>query len=240
MKTILFILMLSTITFAKSPLKIAHEIEREILSDSREMPKLKKRIDIAMSLAIKIAGKELRKKNYNLLAENLETKWREDYGSTMFQKGRPIGDHPPLNQWLADMYEQIEMVLGRNLCIGTHIAIIKTLNSGVPVVVNPVNFPMGVVSGTREQEYVRHCSGNSLFVDEPYNGVVPEVCWAAGFIACEVLGGTFLCGIVADVGEKLIGTFVTPGLCAKIFNVANGTDDRGKAYIGLSEAISGD
>jgi hypothetical protein len=206
---------------ARTPGRIAAEIEQAILDDSDDMPRFKSIVDQAVNRALSDACQALRDKGEYQLPASIEYEWQTYYNSSIFVI-RNIGDHKPISQWLSQKYEMIELILGRQFCITTHIAALKTFNSGIPVVFHPCTFPMDSVVGSKSDEYKHHFAGHSINVpEEPYNGVVPEAVFFAVEISCMAgtTGvGSFLCGIAAGIGEKLMATYIAPKLSDRIYS----------------------
>lgn len=203
---------------AKTPLGIAREVEGEILSDSSEMAYTKKVIDQGMNRAIEIAEYHLNDRKEFQLADELHYGWKLTYNKTLFG-ARDIGDHAGIFQWVNSIYRKIELVLGRDFCVSSHIAAMLTFNSA-NVVVKPCSFPMDSIPGDRVDEYRRHFAGKSSVSDSNYNGVIPEAVYFAVEIGC--LAGTsgigsMVCSLAASVGEKMIATFVAPRLSDRVY-----------------------
>lgn len=234
MKTslILFILLLSILSYGKTPLGIAVEVEADVNSDLDSitnnhpvLTRMQKRVDAAANGALNVAVGELKKKGKFELSDQIKTEWQMYYGSSLFASNRNIGDHKPVSQWLSDRYEQIELVLGKSFCINSHIADLKSLNFGVPVVFHPCNFPMDMIKDPRVVEYKRHFCGGTAGDDE-YNGVLPVVSYWAVYVGCEAasqgLGFVAVCGMAATGVEKFIQNFVAGAVSDRIYNKSCG------------------
>lgn len=218
----------------KTPTKVASEIEDDVMADLDSVQtshptlyKLRSRVDFAMNGALYLAFYELRKKGQVALANQIQNDWEKVYEKTMFRTPsmRDIGDHAPLNKFIADSYDKIEFVLGQSFCISSHIADIKSLNFGIPVVFKPCSFPMDKIIDPRKVEYKRHFCGG-VPGDDTYNGVMPVVSYWAVYIGCTAatsgLGFMPVCGLVGGVGEKIIQNFVAPAMSDRIFTRACG------------------
>ncbi len=207
---------------------IARRVGREIKNDtSKTFEVLKKKSDMAMNAALDLAVQELRKKGEEQVANNLEIEWAFFYGKSLFKNPRGIGAHKPINKWIADQYELIESILGRDFCIRSHIADIKSLNYGVPVTVDPCKFPMDGIEGMRATEYKRHFCGKSPKVqDEPYFGTVPVVTYWTVYVGCLAgtsgTGYSFACGFSAEIAERVCASYIAPGLSDFTFKKACG------------------
>jgi hypothetical protein len=214
--------------FAKTPTRIAAEVEEGINADEQSLSShsvvlqsLRDRVDAAMTSALNVAAEELDSRGYQADANDIRMTWAIEYHYSMFYESRNIGDHKPVSQWVADKYNTIEFLLGRDFCIKSHIADIKTINYAVPVVFRPCSFPMDNVQGERSVEYKRHfCGGASG--DDTYNGLVPVVTYWAVYIGCSAAtsgtGFVFVCGIAGTLGEKIIQNYVAASMSDRIYN----------------------
>lgn len=211
----LLCILFSLNALGKTSLQYAREIEDGIENDTVEMPFLKNYVDRAINGALKRAIGELRKKGAQSFADEIEYEWAMYYGESLFVSNRPIGDHKPISQWLSEKYEQIEAILGIEVCEQLHISDIKSINHGVPVSIHPCSFQMDNVSGDRVDEYVRHIAGGPIG-DDKYYGVLPVISWWAAEIGCLASGGAFICGPIAMVTEKVMGV-VSPSIGRKIY-----------------------
>jgi len=228
MKTFLLAALLCLPVFADTyEERVAKLIGQEIQNDSKVFNVLKRRSDEAMNAALALAVEELKLKGKTQLAVNIEWEWQTIYGRSLFNSSRGIGAHKPINQWVADQYELIEAVLGRDFCIRSHIADIKSLNFGVPVTVDPCDFPMDGIEGARSTEYKRHFCGKSPKVqDEPYFGTVPVITYWAVYVGCLAgtsgTGFSFACGFAGEIAERVSAAYIAPPLSDFTFKRACG------------------
>lgn len=193
-----------TMAYAKTPLQIAREVENAADNDTIQFPAIKQYADSAVNGALDIAMTELRRKGFNHLAEEIFSEWNYTYGRSMFLSTYNIGDHKPVLQFLADIYEKIEAALTRPICIKLHISDIKSLNHGIPVAIHPCTFPMDAVLGDRSIEYARHLNGGPQS-DDAYYGVLPVCVYWAVRIGCSAAGvSAIVCPIAADIGERIM------------------------------------
>jgi hypothetical protein len=199
---ILSLMIVCSLSYGKTPLQYATEMEQSVETDRVDFPIVKKYADQAVDGALKRAIKELRKKGYSSYAQTIEFEWTAYYGNSLFTDERNIGDHKPINQWLAEKYQVIEMFLGVEVCKALHISDIKTLNFGIPVTIHPCSFPMDLVQGERVDEYVRHFAGGPNG-DDTYYGVIPVITyWAVVIPLTPTL--PIGAGIVASIAERLM------------------------------------
>ena len=230
MKYLLFLFM-SLPCLADTPRQIAREVEDQIRMDMSESqtgfyqrlpsPRLQVLIDQAMNNALQVAQGELINKGYPEYAEAVGHTWRGVYGASMFNNSG-IGAHAPVWAWLAKEYDSVEQLLGREFCISTHIADIKTINYTLPVVFRPCTFPMDGIQGLRIDEYRDHACGKSIQTDEVYNGLIPTVVYWSVYGGCSAatsgIGFMFVCGTVSGIGEQIMANEIAPGLSDDIFH----------------------
>lgn len=217
-----FVFIGCVVATAKTPARIVAETEEEILSDDSNMRGTKTIIDTGINWAIERGALELEKKGYAQDAQTIRNEWSMLYAKTLFlYDNRDIGDHPGIFQWVEDTYRRIELLLGHDLCVSSHIDLMLTFNNGAPVAVHPCTFKMDGVPGLPIDEYRRNIAGKSVVSDSRYEGVIP----GAVFVACEIACmagtsgiGSVVCGMAAGIGEKLMATYVAPRLADRIFN----------------------
>lgn len=230
-KLLIAFFLMGSCVYAKTPMRYAMELEEDLLTDTVEMPKLKKRIDQATDMAFKLAVYHLREKGAHSVADNIEYEWNAYYGKTLFNS-RGIGAHDPIWAWLASKYDTIEGVLGKDFCIRSHIAALKTFNFTPPVVLKPCTFEMDGINAPRIEEYRKHfCGGTN--VGEPYWGLVPELSYFAVYIGMSAAtagtGFVLVSSLVANVAERLIA-MVADDLSDKVFNRFCGGFEIGNGY----------
>lgn len=97
----------------------------------------------ALNQVLRTAEIQLRKGGYNAEADKLNGGWKQMsalyfHGENNFLK---LGDHAPLNQWLADTYNMVEAAVGPEKCASLHLDDIKSINYGFPVVIHPSGDP---------------------------------------------------------------------------------------------------
>lgn len=219
MKNFIFALLLSIPVYATdsvSPLQESARLEQDILNG-----RLAENVEKSLDALIHVAATEIRKKGHSFEADSLESEWFSTYKYSFrsFTNGmRDIGDHAPLSVWLAQKYDQIEFILGVQVCKNTHLSDLKTFNFTIPIVFKPCVFPMDNVSGDRMSEYRKHFSeGNT------YYGLVPVTSYWITYAA--ITGATFGTGYVyiaslgATVAEKLIA-MVAPKISDKVYERA--------------------
>lgn len=211
---ILLMMFLCIPLFAKTPMQISREIEKEIMADGRDMRSLKKYIDQGMEQAILRATNALVDRGRFDVANEVWGDWLS-LNRTMFPM-RDQGDHEPIVKKINELYFKVEFILGREFCVNTHISAILTFNSA-NVVVRPCTFPMDNVQGERVDEYLKHFAGRSIFVDSYYNGLLPEVVYFATLIGCSASGAVPLCGLAASAADKITATLIAPKLGQYIY-----------------------
>lgn len=219
---LLFFVCISLPAFS-TPSSVVTEVESHTMKD-KEFSYLKKIIDSGMNRALEKAVDALNEKGEYRLSQEIANEWSYLFHKTLFNDDRDIGDHAGISTWINDTYRKIELVLGREFCVESHIAAMLTFNSA-NVVIKPCTFPMDSVPGERTDEYRRHFAGQSMISDSKYNGVVPEAAYFVMEIAC--LAGTsgigsFACSMAAGIVEKMMALFVAPQLSDFIYNKSCG------------------
>lgn len=107
-----------------------------------------------------------------------------------------LGDHSPFNAYLAQLYTQLESILGEEVLRRTRLTDIKVINYAVPVVFDP-RMENGTWSHvTPKLEYTLH------FV--PFAGTLTFWVAQGGCRAASV--SSFICGTIASFAENLMKT----------------------------------
>jgi hypothetical protein len=220
---IILVALLNPLTgFCKgSPVREVARLEQDILNN-----KLPDRATYALEILLGRAAKELKARGHKVEADRLLAEWKVKHRRIFYTYAlatmRDIGDHQALNQWLADKYEMLEIILGVDICKSLHLSDIKTFLYTPPIVFRPSTFPMDNVQGERIDEYRRHFNEGAV-----YYGLVPVVSywviWGACTVGTSGMGAVaMLCGIAGSVGERLLATFVGPKLSDWVYNKATG------------------
>lgn len=183
------------------------------------LPRVAQRVDESLDHLVTLGISKLREAG-DLDADRYESQWYasyQGYVSLYMMQGHDIGDHAPLVKWLADFYDHLVSVLGVQICIATHLSSIEIFNFGLPVAFRPCTFDMDSVSGERIDEYRRHFAKGDV-----YYGVASEATYWVVDIACMVAsqgtGVVWLCGTIGNIAEKVMGSYIAPGLSDRIYN----------------------
>jgi hypothetical protein len=215
--TVLFSLVVSAPVFAGS-LKTetnagrirAEETMDELNSDVENLASFEQAIDQVLDAA----ALGLQEKGFNQEAEKIKGDWKNlsniyFHGPQGFLK---LGDHTPLNQWLADVYNIVEGSLGQERCASTHLEDIKNINFGFPVVIHPKGDPAtGLAWGMAE--YGEH------FV--PF---ATAVSFWTGKVVCKRFVKSVASSICSNSLEKfrsVVGEYVAPRISDEIYSRFN-------------------
>lgn len=180
------------------------------------------RTDQALDALVTRAIGQLNDAHEFAAASQYQTEWALKFRGFIVRsmQTRDIGDHAPLIQWLADFYDFVEGVIGVQVAKATHISDIKTFNFCIPIVFHPKTFPMDLVTGTREDEYVRHCNKGDV-----YYGLLPVITYWVVDIGCDIAthgtGVIWACGTIATVAELAMADLFGSPLCQFIYEKAN-------------------
>lgn len=195
-----------------TPVQQAAQLEQSILDG-----KLEEKSEQALGNLIQTAAGELRRKGHAQEADQMESEWFNTFRYTLrtFATSRNIGDHKPLSEWLAKKYDMLEFILGIDLCKKMHLSDLKTFNFCIPVVFKPCN------PEWNKDEYRNHFSK-----DPNYYGLLPVVSYWLGYGICVGAsmgtGFVFVCGLLGDTVERLVGQFVSDGLSDRVYERACG------------------
>lgn len=109
-----------------------------------------------------------------------------------------LGDWPPLSDWLAEKYDQLEALIGPEAMAFTHLDDIKVINYAVPVVFDPCN-----ELWSNYEEMSLH------FI--PLTGTLSYwLAWAACTGGTWGLGIGIICTPVGMASEHIMITYIAP------------------------------
>lgn len=189
----------------------ARETVNEIEKDVQDIAPMEK----AMAQLLESTANVLRREGFNKEADRIGTEWKQ-MSAVYFNKSNnllKLGDHAPLNQWLADIYNLVEGSLGQEKVSEYHLDDIKFINYGFPVVIHPSGDPStGKAWGM--QEYSEH------FV--PFSTAVSY--WAGYFVCKKVIkSGTLanMCNSSLDTFRSTIESYIAPGVSDEIYRRFN-------------------
>jgi len=209
-------------------------VRRDMEESAQDLERLSHKTDAALGNLIKRTSWVLKQKGFAADAEQLSFEYESFYTQAVYFTYLGVvpvelGDHAPLNQWLADWYNKIEEKLGKDLCRILHIMDIKILNYGIPVVFNPkVSEQWCVETGSDcKAEYSLHFAGKMTGNwSWEYNGVLGVVSYWSAWMVCTVgtWGGgaiTFICSPIATVVEMGVDKYVSPKASDWLFDRVN-------------------
>lgn len=211
MKT--FLVSLFAILFLQSSISVAFDhrpISRHVENDfsSQDQMAMAYRTDAALGSMVKLAVWKLRSIGKSKEANRIEDQWENThkgsltrYTQKLLGGAEDIGDYKPLSEWLANLYKELEKILGKVTMNLLHLDDINTANYTIPVV-----FAMTKVLGDVKidaPEYKKH------FV--PFSGVVGY--WSV-WITCEVVtygsGWFIICTPAGTASRYVMVNYVSP------------------------------
>ena len=188
---------LSSTNKLKTPLYYANQAKYEITHGQ-----IRERTNLALDAIISVAYTQLKQNGHSEEAALLKEQWNNQWYGYLLRV-RDIGDHDPLSQWLADTYQKLEDILGKEICEFLHLDDINTVNFALPVVFScTIAFHKG--------DYQMH------FV--PLSGVVTY--WGT-VLSCWVFTsgiGSFFCSPLGMLTERLMVRYIAPGLSDRIYD----------------------
>lgn len=208
-------------TALASPARAAfdyHPALKSFQADLESEDKLKMAQDGDRALAglIKMAVRELNRQGYPEKAAEVQSEYAE-YANYLYitvmqeQQGLlgDIGDHNPLSAWLTKLYNDLESILGFEVCHFLHLDDINTMNYVIPVV-----FHLKVLGGDQigEPEYALH------FV--PFSGITAYwTIWAICEVGTSGTAWVLVCMPAGTGAEIITERFIAPPLAPKIYPV---------------------
>jgi hypothetical protein len=203
---------------------VEKEERKEIIKDLKialsDKVETAKKVDKVTENMIKLAVFSLKQKGYDQEAADIEQEYLDNYQNYTYLYAigsvGAIGDHPPMWEWLDKVEKRLREKLGDFIMKVTRLEDLKTLNYGIPVVLQPGGDerfdPMVLFT---KKDYSEH------FI--PFSGVISYwitwgVCVGATFGAGAV---TFICSPIGMLAERVVVTRVAPPLSDKIWDRAN-------------------
>ncbi len=193
----------------------------------------------ALDSMFREAARQLRSYAFAMDADQLEQEWTSYYSPLMLGLiAEDVGDHEPLNEWIADKYARLEYIFGVDLMEITHLRDIWVFNFTIPVVFKPHQAEQWCIDtlsvhadDTCVREYGRHFIGTKYLQPDPYatevlhHGFSGVATYWIVFAACEAgtygTGTAFACSSVATTAEVGIEKYVAPYVSVKIWEKAN-------------------
>ena len=211
-------------------------VKLDMYNASKDLEVFSHKADQAMSRLVARAAWTLDRKGYSNDAKQLTTEYEQFYTQAVYYTYLGVvpvnlGDHKPLNQWLADWYDKIEAKIGVTLCKALHLIDIKIMNYGIPVVFNPKG-RADIGEKYDLADYQDHAGGHmtskysfayhGLFGATAY-WLTDLICWAATMGG----GAVFICGLIATGVEWGFDKFISPKAAKLIYCKANGAATAG-------------
>lgn len=239
MNKLLVLALLSTVAFSDVVDRPPYTEDEVQAQAKRHSKRIRDQIDAGgmvqvRSLTTSTVDALIRKAHAHLIAngfkeeaEQILIDWETDYQFSLFtDRERHIGDHPPLSVWLRLVYTTLKLSLGLGTVKSLHLSDIETINSAVPVVFHPCDFPMGPVTISRKEEYKNHFAKDVTNDVTPAGndglyGLIPVVTYWAIEAPCMI--GTsgilsLICSPVSTAAEFIMAKTLAPKLSDKIFD----------------------
>ena len=140
-------------------------------------------------------------------AESLSKEWTQLLVANSGQfSNLDLGDHVPLNQWLADVYSRIEAKLTARVCHWLRFDDLKIFNYAIPVVFNPKG-----LNGDKWDlhEYRKHFT--------PFSGAVTY--WTVSGACQASTSGliSWVCGTIAEAPRYAMEKWIAPRLSDRVY-----------------------
>lgn len=171
---------------------------------------VKQGVENALNRMVSTGVDMLRAKGYKQDAQRFSHSWQ----AMNVSRALDLGDHEPLNAWMANYYEVLAQRFGEGILKQLHLDDVLTLNYAIPVVFKPNGSTKGAMTETWDMtEYRKH------FV--PFSGIVTY--WTSLGVcmyAAAQTGATALsenCGQIANLLSKGMVMYPAPKLSDWIF-----------------------
>lgn len=177
--------------------RLAAQFEKDIRAG-----RLNVKANHAIQTLLRRGAYEMKLHGHYGVADFMMYEWATRYQYML--TSRDLGDHAPLSQWLAEKYEEMEFILGKDICHALRLDNIKIINFGIPVALFCVDHVDAV-------EYQKHF--------QPLAGVVTY--WST-FGVC--IGATFgtgflFCTPIAMGTEWIMYNAIAPNLSPQIWTM---------------------
>lgn len=180
----------------------------ELMDELQTTNTLRMKTISSLDFQFAVACKVLKQNGYKKEAQKLQDEWQNQWMAVM-RATRDLGDHKPLNEWIAKKYKELVELLGQDVVNFFHLDDINIINYAIPVVFN-------CHIAYNETDYSQH------FV--PLSGVIAY--WGAAGTCILVSSGigVFFCSPIGMVSEHLMIKFIAPGISVKVYNRFCGSD----------------
>lgn len=176
--------------------------------------------DAAIDKLIKSALNVLRHKKFYAEADQIEMEHqaRKNFIQGMLAGRKDLGDHEAYSEWLTDVHNRIENLIGSYLCKNMRFHDLYIINHTIPVVFAPKKYPL--------PEYKTHFAGKQLITGRwLHHGLAGVVTYWTVRIACQIgtsgLGAiVFVCNPVAGLSEHVMDKRIAPPIAERVWKRA--------------------
>jgi hypothetical protein len=182
----------------------------------------------ALNKMVRTGTEALRLKGFAEDADRLQREWNQNYSLYLVTFGFfDVGDHQPLNQWLADFVKQLRERLGDPVLKVLHLDDVDAMNYTIPVVFQPTGDRRNGDKWDR-MEYGKHFVPFATIVT--YWGSL----YACKYIAQEHPGVKGYCGQIANILRNGMRNYVAIRLSNYIYDKAT-SGGQGRLNLNLGE-----
>jgi len=207
-------LLLVALAAASPAAAFDHRPTTEALTSELRNPdrlELANRTVLALDVMIKLATRRLDQRGHRREAARIRFDWGDTYRAMLpaLVLAEGLGDHAPLSQWLADLHDQLEELLGERMMKLLHLDDIKVVNYAVPVVLN-----LDVLGGDQVDvvEYELHWT--------PWCSVVSFwAVWTACTVTTSGLLSFVVCSPAGMAAEHVVAKWIAPPLADNAWNI---------------------
>jgi hypothetical protein len=193
-------------------------LEQTVIHDLEEPMFMAMRADEAVKGWVSMAVFVLKRKGYNAEAKQVEaeynSKYQSFYTNIYVARGKEgIGSHRPMSEWLKEVYDYVEALVGEQVMKLMHLDDIEILNYGLVVALQPGG-DRGVTPTEKwtQRDYGLHFVPSAGSITY---WVVQIACWAATYGAGAAM--PFVCSPVATLSERIIVNRVAPEIGDRIW-----------------------
>ncbi|MGE0614623.1 MAG: hypothetical protein AB7P04_03200 [Bacteriovoracia bacterium] len=197
---------------------------RSVIKEFRKA-ELNRKTQLALNAIVGTGVSKFRLEGYTELADRFEKEWKRQYASYFLNLSvLDVGDHAPLNQWLADFYKKLEMTFGDLVLKAMKLDDINTINYVLPVVFQPKGDQRNGDTWDKV-EYQKH------FV--PFAAIV--IYWACRGSCTGITFGAgaigSVCGLASEIPRFVMKTWIAPPLSNWVYDLATKGKTDGKLVL---------
>lgn len=213
---VLVLVFLSTTLKADDSQRLNPRRHAEKIDEDLRMGKLNDRTLEAIETALSTGTGLLRERGLDAKADEIMADWFYREKAFILEPTKDMGDHDPID-WLYRTWKFFDDVLGRELCVASHLDDLWVFAYSIKVVVQCLDQP-------DETEYARHFVGGDPNAIKLFKGgFAGSLTYWTAIAACSAFVGypwSMLCSPVAQLSELAMDRWIAPPLSPRVRSLA--------------------